>query len=282
METRTSTETGSALKPNNFSSIARRLLLNGESRPVSQLPSTSYDRTGTHVGKLKPTDLFPCHLKAPKSKQQQLYERVNHSCNLCRRVRGLTKEMLKAPMEKPRDKKGRGGRPPSIGRKASVTISHVRQFFEQIKKQLDDCYQDTLFNSPTLLTALACGISRNSVSRFSTGLPLNQCKLKEPDGKNTLRVTTLKKYGQEWGEAVHHFVSTALEEEGNITVADLHNRLSSVYAGFPMCTTTLYGFLRGLGFSYKKDRNKIFILAEGQGETESESESEYEDEEENV
>ncbi|EYB86018.1 hypothetical protein Y032_0286g1381 [Ancylostoma ceylanicum] len=46
-----SMETGTALQPNNFSSIARRLLLNREPLQVPQLPSTSYEvhRPVTHV-----------------------------------------------------------------------------------------------------------------------------------------------------------------------------------------------------------------------------------------
>ncbi|KAL6744366.1 hypothetical protein Aduo_017307 [Ancylostoma duodenale] len=189
--------------------------------------------------------------------------------------------MLTAPIEKPYKsiKKGAAGRPPYVGRKAKVTVRQVRQFFGVLKRQLGEGCTGTLFNSPTVMTGLACGVSRKTVTRSLSGLARSDdCKLKEPDGKNTLRVTTLKKYGQEWGEAVHHFVSTALEEEGNVTVADLHRRLSSVYASFPMCATTLYGFLRALGFSHRKEENKIFILPESSSETESESESEHEDE----
>ncbi|KAL6744365.1 hypothetical protein Aduo_017306 [Ancylostoma duodenale] len=57
----TSMETGTRLRPNNFSSIARRLLLNRESHPVSQMPSTSYDvhRTETHVDEVGALAIVP-------------------------------------------------------------------------------------------------------------------------------------------------------------------------------------------------------------------------------
>ncbi|EYB86016.1 hypothetical protein Y032_0286g1379 [Ancylostoma ceylanicum] len=193
--------------------------------------------------------------------------------------------MLKAPIEKPykSSKRGAPGRPSSFGRKAKITVRQVRQFFGLLKKQLGDGCTGTLFNSPTVMTGLACGVSRKTVTRSLTGLArLDDCKSKEPDEKNTLRMTTIKKFGQEWGDAVHHFVNTVLEEEGNVTVTDLHGRLSSAYADFPMCSTTLYGFLRALGFSYRKEEDKIYILGENKSESESESESEDEDDDENV
>ncbi|RCN40510.1 hypothetical protein ANCCAN_13568 [Ancylostoma caninum] len=249
---------GTSLPRNNFSSIARRLLLNGDSRPVSQVPTTSYHvhRTVTHA-----------------------HER--HTCDLCDRLRGITAEMLKAPKVGKHNKSIRCRRGSNIGRKAKATINHVREFFKLLRRELGHFSQETLFNSPRLLTALACGVSLNTVAIASRIFAPPDEHNPNPWGREAiLQETILKKFGQEWSVVVRHFVNTVLEEEGNVTVTDLHNRLCYAYADFPMCSTTLYEFLKALGFSRKVDDNEIYILNENKSETVSESECEHDDDDE--
>ncbi|RCN40511.1 hypothetical protein ANCCAN_13569 [Ancylostoma caninum] len=274
-------EPGTLLPRNNFSSIARRLLLGGDLRPVSQVPTTSYDVQPTtsvvHAHELNATDLIPCALLEPQ--QQVKLER--HTCDLCDRLRGITAKMLKAP-KAPVEKscksiKSRGSS--NIGRKAKATINHVKGFFKLLRRELGRGSHETLFKSPTLLTALACGVSIRTVTRISKiPAPLDGRNGRALGEEDTLSKAAFEKFGQEWSAVVRHFVNTVLEEEGNVTVTDLHNRICYAYADFPMCSTTLFDFLRALDFSYRVKENMIFILAGSRSETESESESEHEDE----
>ncbi|RCN40508.1 hypothetical protein ANCCAN_13566 [Ancylostoma caninum] len=172
-----------------------------------------------------------------------------HTCDLCARSRGITTEMLTAPLEK----SGRVRRP-SLGRKAKVTVTRVRQFFDLLKLQMGESCQGTLFNSPAVLTSLACGVSRVTVTRTSMELS----RLSYSNGKG---MSTLKKYDQEWTAVVRSFVSTMLEEEGLVALTDLHSRLSFAYADFPM-----------------EDGDQIYIVPDNKSDTESEYESEEEDE----
>ncbi|EYB86008.1 hypothetical protein Y032_0286g1374 [Ancylostoma ceylanicum] len=176
---------------------------------------------------LTPTSNEPDFISRTLLEIHQQNERAKHTCDLCARTRELTTDMLTAPLERP----GRVRRP-SLGRKAKVTVTRVRQFFDLLKLQMGESCQGTLFNSPAVLTSLACGVSRVTVTRTSMELSrLSYC-----NGKG---MTTLKKYDQEWGVVVRNFVNTVLEEEGMVAVKDLHSRLRFAYADFPMCLTTL-------------------------------------------
>ncbi|KAL6744367.1 hypothetical protein Aduo_017308 [Ancylostoma duodenale] len=270
-------EPGTLLPRNNFSSIARRLLLNGQSRPASQMPTTSNDvqRAVTHDHEVNAVDLIPRALLEQQVKPER------HTCDLCDRLRGITAAMLKAPkapVEKSY-KNIRGTGSNHVGQKAKATIKHVREFFKLVRRELGHGSQETVFNSPTLLASLACGVSIRTVTRISKAPPFLDGRDGRASGEDdTLPKAALKKFGEEWSAVVRDFVNTVLEEECNITVTDLHSRLCYAYADFPMCSTTLYGFLIALGFSYRKKESEIFILPESSSESESESESEHEDE----
>ncbi|KAL6744368.1 hypothetical protein Aduo_017309 [Ancylostoma duodenale] len=261
------------------SSIARRLLLNQESSPNLQLPTTSHGDVyhnvsyGVKVEDDEPSVSHRRHVNAPDMISRTLLEihqqneRAKHTCDLCARSRGITTEMLTAPLEK----SGRVRRP-SLGRKAKVTVTRVRQFFDLLKLQMGESCQGTLFNSPAVLTSLACGVSRVTVTRTSMELSrLSYC-----NGKG---MSTLKKYDQEWSAVVRDFVNSMLEEDGLVALTDLHSRLSFAYADFPMCVTTLHYFLTALGFLSKEDGDQIYIVPDNRSDTESEYESEEEGEE---
>ncbi|EYB86012.1 hypothetical protein Y032_0286g1376 [Ancylostoma ceylanicum] len=263
------------------SSIARRLLLNKESGLASQTLNAAdlipcpLPRQQQQQEEIK-MEVCPCPLSDQQHQQQEIrIER--HSCELCDRLRGITAQMLKAPVEKSHKNMKRRGRP-NIGQKAKVTVKHVGEFFMLLRRQLGLGFQETVFNSPKLLTALACGVSSNTVTRtMKTSALLEECNWKASAGKKNWQMTTLKKFGQEWSVVVRNFVNTVLEEEGRLTVTELHSRLRYAYADFPMCSTTLQYFLSALGFPHKRKYNKVFIIPERKIVTMSESESEHDD-----
>lgn len=188
--------------------------------------------------------------------------------------------MLTAPIEKPYQavpgsRTGAIGRP-SMGQEAKGVVRHVRAFFEEIKRQLGDkaCY-GTLLNSAVHMTALACGVSQCTVTRLGTSSEdaWDRVKKKRVSPKlkksleswSSMRMVSLKQYGDEWGDVVRHFVHNQLEQEANVTVTDLHIRLCYAYADFPMPPPTLYAFLKALGFSYRVDGNNSYIVSDSSG-----------------
>lgn len=96
-------------------------------------------------------------------------------------------------------------------------------------------------------------------------------------------MVTLNKYGEDWGEVVTHFAQNELKSDVGLTLEDLHNRLCAAYADFPISTPALQVFLRALGFSYRLDGSKSYIVFETCGEREENMSCEASEErEENV
>ncbi|KAK6757635.1 hypothetical protein RB195_015447 [Necator americanus] len=203
---------------------------------------------------------------------------VSYYCNLCLRLRSVTAERLRAPVEKQPfppvngSCKIRNGRPPCLGLKTKVVLSRVRVFFEELKNQLGHTCRGTLLNSPTQMAALACGVSRHLVRRAAQeSSDLYKCprrlfesppppKKRPEKDENTTQMMSLKKYGEEWGEVVRHFALNELKSDMNLTVDDLRNRLCTAYAGFPISSSTLYDFLKMLGFSYRLEEGISYII----------------------
>ncbi|VDM79385.1 unnamed protein product, partial [Strongylus vulgaris] len=141
--------------------------------------------------------------------------------NLCNRIRSLTPDVLTAPVEKPYEvvvptREGAIGRP-SLGREVRCVIGNVREFFEELRRQLGESCQGTLFNSTAQLTALACGVSINTVYRAGPIREPLRTKneqfraRKERVNRRWKETASLKKFGKEWGDVVRHFVRSELE-----------------------------------------------------------------------
>ncbi|RCN40506.1 hypothetical protein ANCCAN_13564, partial [Ancylostoma caninum] len=192
----------------------------------------------------------------PTSPAEPISE-AEHDCNdLCNRVKALTPQMLTAPIEKPYEplpssRRGAVARP-SMGQEARDLIRHVRAFFEEVKRQLGEkaCH-GTLLNSAVQMAALACGVSQCTVTRLGTSEEKAWDRVKKKPSttknalgkRNAMRIVSLKQYGEEWGDVVRHFVHSQLEQEVNLTVADLHVRLCCAYSHFPMAPQTLCPFV---------------------------------------
>ncbi|KAK6751490.1 hypothetical protein RB195_003094 [Necator americanus] len=243
--------------------IAPRFLLNQQPRSNSQSPPNSVTdirdmRSSTD--ELNASDLIFHTLP------QQQAKRRPRKCEFCDRIRSITADRLKAPIEIPRDAKssykGASIARPTLGRKAKIVIKRVRQFFDELKRQLGEEAHGTLFYSATVMTCLACGVSADTVKRVTKDpvhLDGYKVRRRAVKGQNTTYMASLKKYDQEWGATVRQLVHNELEQTKNITVSDLHGKLRIAYADFPMTAATLYDFLGALGFSYRKDGTEIYI-----------------------
>ncbi|KHJ94126.1 hypothetical protein OESDEN_05950 [Oesophagostomum dentatum] len=198
-------------------------------------------------------------------------EYSRHQCNdLCKRVRCLTAKMLTAPFEKSceavRYKSGIGRA--SLGGEAKNIIMNVKIFFEELKGHLGVSCYGTILNTPLQMASLACGVGASTVARIAKIGPIEverpkrvRTVVEEPKKLIPLKLELMKKYSNEWGEVVRHFVNDVLEKEEDITVTELYDRLIYAYADFPMEPSALYTFLKALGFSYRVEGNRSYITS---------------------
>ncbi|EYC39074.1 hypothetical protein Y032_0677g1436 [Ancylostoma ceylanicum] len=153
------------------------------------------------------------------------------------------------------------GRPPKLDAQAKAIIGRVKMFSKELKRQLGDEARGTIFDVPAKLTALACGVSRSTVFTADTSggfahkaIPRTR-KASTYDRKHRRNVA-MRKYGEEWGDRVRHFIHDRLKQEQDITIA----QLGEAYPDFKMLITTLHTFLKGLGFSYRISKGQRFIF----------------------
>ncbi|EYC06712.1 hypothetical protein Y032_0074g850 [Ancylostoma ceylanicum] len=183
---------------------------------------------------------------------------------LCERIRRLNTEKLTIPLGTFDVVRSPTVDTASLGRRTKVVIRRVRQFFEELKKLLGDSCKGTVFDSPVEMTAMACGVSQATVrslgvrSEFVHEL-FPRKKKKVVADPEALQETTLRKYGEEWGQIVRFFIKEKLKKE-NMTIAALHEMLHEAYADFPMSCTTLYRFTKALGVTYGRNRGISYML----------------------
>ncbi|CAJ0594673.1 unnamed protein product [Cylicocyclus nassatus] len=144
---------------------------------------------------------------------------------------------------------------------AKEIIGRVRTFFIELKRQLGEESTGTIFNSPAQLTALACGISIRTVWKVT-----REDSISEPErttqrrgSKKELMEAAVRKYGEQWGQIVRHAIHGKLREEKDVTIEEMRKELQEAYPSFKMCTGTFYYFVKGLGFSYRINRNQPII-----------------------
>ncbi|EPB73543.1 hypothetical protein ANCCEY_07354 [Ancylostoma ceylanicum] len=137
--------------------------------------------------------------------------------------------------------------------------------YVELKRQLGTDCVGTVFNTPADLTALACGVSRKTVFNIGTRHEfIREQLLRRTAGtrfsKKHIRNEVVRKYGEEWADVVRHFIHDKLKQELDVTVAEARRELAEAYPMFRMSKTTLYYFLRGIGFSFKINRGQRFIF----------------------
>ncbi|CAJ0588353.1 unnamed protein product [Cylicocyclus nassatus] len=207
--------------------------------------------------------------------------------SFCKRIRSLTPEILTAPTENcydPVTGRRRAAERVPFDQETRDVMKNVREFFEELKRELGSSCNGTVFNHPVQMTALACGVSLGTAYRLKPSQPPQKSSddeatpppppppprklTKEEEARKALleqnceqmRILVMKKYGKEWSDIVRYFVLEELKQNENLTVLELHNKLVWAYADFPMPAPTLYAFLKGLGFTYRVEGSKSIVV----------------------
>ncbi|RCN40507.1 zinc finger, C2H2 type, partial [Ancylostoma caninum] len=184
-------------------------------------------------------------------------------CDLCKRIYSLTEERLTAPLEKPYEPVARSnarGRP-ALGARTRAVVNNVRKFFEELRRQLEFSCVGTILNCPRIMTSLACGVSRRTISYIAH--PPKQEKRQRRAEKQGLprQGSAMKLYGKEWGVTIRNFIKYEMKIDRNAKVGDLHRKICSTFADFPSLSPKAFAsFTRGLGFHYAMVGNKKCIV----------------------
>ncbi|XGW12244.1 hypothetical protein V3C99_013159 [Haemonchus contortus] len=187
---------------------------------------------------------------------------TSHDISVCdgfySRVRCLTAKTLSQRLHE----NGKSERP-KYGRKGQALMIRVRMFFDELKAFLGPTCKGTLFDSPTALTAAACGVSRSTVIRIGNSLQdldsFPRERKKGPRSRRDERLAALKNHGQKWGDIVRQHIRRKLKQKADLRMTTLHRELTTGHLGFELSKTTLYRLVRALGFSYKFDNGKRYI-----------------------
>ncbi|KIH51880.1 hypothetical protein ANCDUO_18025, partial [Ancylostoma duodenale] len=231
---------------NDFSSIARRMLLNrGKTQDVSSNGDSRYRH-------LAPLQVTPQHVALGSGT-------VTAEGSPGVLLGEMTLEKFNTPHSIASSDHVRRRR---LGRRAETIVQNVRLFFEQVKEFLGDQCRGTIFNKPVQLTARACGVARSTVATAG-----KRCQSFPRPRKNVqynrkhLKEATLEKYGNEWGDVVRHLIHSKLKDEAAVTVEELHSDLQERYPDtFPMSYNTLRRFMHGLGFCYRINKGQRYIF----------------------
>ncbi|KAL6725385.1 hypothetical protein Aduo_007441 [Ancylostoma duodenale] len=280
---------------NNFSAIARRLLLNRQPPERTETPPVLLPVAGSQlraenliaclprnvptvdeyggivpvqIHDAKPTisdgDSFnpDCHNIAEFMDQlpHHIQRPINRPIALCGRLRRLDKERFIALHAEDASR-------PVLGRRSKVLIKRVRQFFEEMKKVLGDSCEGTIFNSTVELTAWACGVTPDTVTRvgvredFVYELFPRKKKKKVVYTFAKEKEVTLKKYNDEWGDIIRDYVKNRMSRDTDMTSYRLHAELCRKYEDFPFGRDTLYTFLSALGVKFGRvDGKRVMTI----------------------
>ncbi|KAL6725386.1 hypothetical protein Aduo_007442 [Ancylostoma duodenale] len=178
--------------------------------------------------------------------------------SICECLRQISGECLKEINADP------SCRPP-LGRKTKVMVRRVRQFFEEIKKILGDACEGTIFTSTVELTAWACGVTPDTVTRLGMRPDfvhelLPRAKKRVPNAKRDEQ-EVVKRHGEKWGAIIRDFIENRLPQD-HMTTLSLHSTLRRFYSDFTMSTTTLKYLLHGLGVKFVKNHGKQRMVFE--------------------
>ncbi|EYC06703.1 hypothetical protein Y032_0074g845 [Ancylostoma ceylanicum] len=177
---------------------------------------------------------------------------------LCRRIRHLDKERFIALHA--------GDPTPVLGGRSKVLIRRVRQFFEEVKKVLGDTCEGTIFNSTVELTAWACGVPPDTVTRVGVReefihelFPRKKKKVDYSFAKE--KEVTLKRYKDEWGDIIRDYVKNKMSRDTDMTSYRLHAELCREYKDFPFGRDTLYTLVSALGVKFGRvDGKRVMTI----------------------
>ncbi|RCN50393.1 hypothetical protein ANCCAN_03621 [Ancylostoma caninum] len=122
----------------------------------------------------------------------------------------------------------------------------------------------TIFDSPYKLTSLACGVSPSTVTTVGRANIADlrsrlTYRRRTHMSRKAMRTAVFQRHEATWGEKVRQEIHRKFKEESDVTVAELQEALKSKYADFSMSITTLYRFLKAIGFSYRMNRGQRTI-----------------------
>lgn len=117
-------------------------------------------------------------------------------------------------------------------------------------------FRGTILNAPITMTSLACGVSLKTVSKYVRG----RKKRKSLEHFYVKQMTIMENYLDEWGVVVRHFVNDELKIGIDVTVFDLYSKICYAYADFPMSEAEFLKFLKTLGFSFRQDGEKGYVM----------------------
>ncbi|VDN28288.1 unnamed protein product, partial [Cylicostephanus goldi] len=119
---------------------------------------------------------------------------------------------------------------PVLGKRSKVMIRRVRVFFEELKKVLGDACEGTVLSRTVELTAWACGVTTDTVTRIGSRDEFVFELLPRPEPKAAFtkeqrKQNTLMKYGGRWGETVKDLIENKLPKDGmslSVNIASFH------------------------------------------------------------
>ncbi|VDL80463.1 unnamed protein product [Nippostrongylus brasiliensis] len=154
--------------------------------------------------------------------------------------------------------------PERYGPKARAVILRVGQFFDEMKSALGSSCEGTLFDTPILLTAAACGVPATVVMEAIKDKEQG-CAFPTEQGpsmrtERMQRLAAMKRYGVEWGDQIRQCIRNRIESDAAVTIKDIHTDLKTAYPDFNLSVNILRRLVRGLGFSYTSQKGKRFIF----------------------
>ncbi|KAK6018336.1 hypothetical protein OSTOST_16083 [Ostertagia ostertagi] len=151
---------------------------------------------------------------------------------------------------------------PVLAPETKAVIANVKRFFAQLKEHLGATSRGTVFDSVIATTALACGVSENTVTRVSNA-PVRPTTPRAPRRDRSRKVavmTAMNNHGAVWGERIRRLAHEMFKEEKDVTIVDLHQQMRTSYPEFALSTMSLWRLMKGLGFSYKILKGQRYIF----------------------
>ncbi|KAK5984475.1 hypothetical protein GCK32_007713 [Trichostrongylus colubriformis] len=152
---------------------------------------------------------------------------------------------------------------PKYGTNGQALMIRVRMFFDELKALLGPTCKGTVFDSPTVMAAAACGVSVGTIVRIGNDLrelgTAPQKRRNKVRGPREERLAVLKRYGDRWGDTVRQRLRSMLKQNPDLSINTLLRDLKSTDPEFNLSKSTLYRLVRGLGFSYNLINGKRYI-----------------------
>ncbi|ETN85893.1 hypothetical protein NECAME_16592 [Necator americanus] len=167
----------------------------------------------------------------------------------CEKVRSLTTQTLRArPVS------------PTSQHQTWKPLLDQRSRAIGLKENLGVVCRSTVFGKADKLAATACGVSRSTANRLDKEESAQRKRRSGTVTAKSRREKLLEKYEEEWEGMLRRLIHSKLKEEKDVTRDEVLEEMGVLYPDFVMSRTTLYNFLRALGFSYKVNQGQRYIF----------------------